>query len=84
MSKLENRVSIIIPCYNQAHYLAEAIESALNQTMECEVIVVNDGSTDETDKVASAYFNRLGGYIKKENEGLSEARNDGIKMATSE
>lgn len=84
MSKLENKVSIIIPCYKQANYLAEAIESALNQSVPCEVIVVNDGSPDDTDSVAGGYFDRLYGYVKQENRGLSAARNAGIRMAETE
>lgn len=72
-------VSIIIPCYNQAHFLAEAIESALSQTFtDIEVIVVNDGSPDNTSEVAKRYNVRL---IEKENGGLSSTRNAGIKAA---
>jgi cellulose synthase/poly-beta-1,6-N-acetylglucosamine synthase-like glycosyltransferase len=49
-------VSIIIPCYNQAQYLADAIESALEQGYRLvEIVVVNDGSTDDTEKVATRY-----------------------------
>ena len=80
----KQKVSIIIPCYNQAPYLAEAIESALNQSVPCEVIVVNDGSPDDTDSVAMKYFDRLSGYIKQENRGPSAARNAGIRMAETE
>lgn len=75
------RVSIVIPCYNQAQWLPEAIESALNQTIPCEVIVVNDGSPDNTSEIAKMYPVRL---IEKENGGLSSARNAGIKEATGQ
>lgn len=71
-------VTIIIPCYNQAHWLPDAIESALSQTIPCDVIVVNDGSPDNTSSVAQNYAVRL---IEKENGGLSSARNAGIRKA---
>lgn len=74
-----DKVSIIIPCYNQAQYLPDAIESALAQTYRnFEVIVVNDGSTDNTSKVAKRYPVKL---IEQSNKGLSAARNAGIKKA---
>lgn len=76
-----SKVSIIIPCWNQAHWLSDAIESALNQTVKCEVIVVNDGSPDNTSEVARKYPVKL---IEKENGGLSSARNAGIKASTGE
>ena len=74
-------VSIIIPVYNGADYLSEAIESALNQTYKnIEIIVVNDGSKDEgaTDKIAVSYGDRIK-YFKKKNGGVSSALNLGIK-----
>src|SRR5437660_6526968 len=75
-------VSIIIPCYNQAQYLAETIDSALAQTYRpIQVLVVNDGSPDDTEKVARAYGDRID-YIYRENGGLSAARNTGIARAT--
>lgn len=75
------KVSIIIPVYNGANYMREAIDSALAQTYEnIEVIVVNDGSTDqgETDRVARSYGNRII-YLCKENGGVSSALNHGIR-----
>jgi glycosyltransferase involved in cell wall biosynthesis len=70
-------VSIIVPCYGQGHFLGEAIESVLNQTYpNHEIIVVDDGSPDDTSQVASRYSGvRL---IRQENRGLSAARNRGI------
>lgn len=73
-------VSIIIPVYNGSNYLKEAIESAINQDYEnIEIIVVNDGSTDDgkTEKIALQYGDRIR-YYKKENGGVSTALNYGI------
>ena len=74
-------VSIVIPVYNGANYLAQAIESALAQTYEnIEVIVVNDGSKDDgaTENVALSFGSKIT-YYKKENGGVSSALNFGIK-----
>lgn len=79
-------VTIVIPVYNGANYLAEAIDSALNQTYQnCEIIVVNDGSNDEgkTENIALSYGNRIR-YFKKENGGVSSALNLGIKYMKGE
>lgn len=80
-------VSVIVPCYNQAIYLPEALNSLLGQTYQCwEAIVVNDGSPDETEKVALEYTwkdSRIK-YVFKENGGLSSARNKGIELAQGE
>src|SRR5919112_6190031 len=76
-------VTVVIPCYNQAHFLGEAIESVLSQSYRnFEIIVVDDGSTDETSEVASRYEEvRL---IRQENRGLSGARNTGIRDSQGE
>ena len=74
-------VSIIIPCYRQGRFLAEAIESALAQSYAAvEVIVVNDGSDDDTDAVARHYAERIC-YIAQPNCGVSVARNAGMAAA---
>lgn len=81
-SQREKKVSIVIPCYKQAQYLHKAIESALAQTYaNIEIIVVDDGSPDNTSEVAKRYPVTL---IRQENKGLSAARNAGIKMATGQ
>ena len=70
------RVSVIIPCYRQAHYLGEAIESVLAQTHpEVEIVVVDDGSPDHTAEVAAAYPGVR--CVRQRNQGLSAARNSG-------
>lgn len=78
------RISIIIPCFNQAQFLDEALHSVLNQTYQYwEAIIVNDGSTDNTEEVAIKWIekdNRFRYYFK-ENGGLSSARNLGLEKA---
>ena len=78
------KVSIVIPVYNGANYLGEAIESALAQTYtNCEVIVVNDGSTDNTEEIALSYGDRIR-YFAKENGGAASAVNMGISVMDGE
>src|SRR5690606_1682010 len=79
--------SFIIPVYNVERYLPECIESILNQSFKCyEIILVNDGSTDKSLEICD-YFQRKDARVKilnKENEGLAETRNKGIKIASGE
>jgi len=73
--------SVVIPCYNQAHFLGEAIESVLSQThREHEVIVVDDGSTDESARVAASY-DRVR-CLRQRNCGLAAARNAGFSASS--
>ena len=77
-------ISIIVPCYNQAQFLSEALQSLLEQTYtNWECIIVNDGSPDHTEEVAQEWLKKdeRFKYIKKENGGLSSARNAGIEIA---
>jgi glycosyltransferase involved in cell wall biosynthesis len=75
------KVSVIIPAYNRAYILGEAIDSVLSQKFkDLELIVVDDGSDDETEKVVSSYTHRLT-YIYQEHRGVSAARNRGIEHA---
>lgn len=83
----ENRlVSIIIPCYNQAEYLEEAVQSAIGQTYKnIEIIIINDGSPDNTQKIAERLQRKHPDIIRtvtQENQGLSEARNAGIRESS--
>jgi hypothetical protein len=75
-------VSVIIPAYNQGHYLAEAIQSVLNQNYaDFEILVVDDGSTDNTADIANSLTDERVRYIYQDNKGLSAARNTGIRHA---
>jgi glycosyltransferase involved in cell wall biosynthesis len=77
-------VAIVIPAYNQAHYLGEAIRSALAQTYaDLAVIVVDDGSTDPTREVVESFNDPRITYVYQENAGLSAARNTGIRRTNS-
>ena len=77
-------VSVIIPCFNYAAYLAEAIDSALAQThTNTEVIVMDDGSTDNSKQVAGRYAGRIE-YFYQENQGLSATRNNGFRKASGD
>jgi len=76
-------ISVIIPCYNQAHFLSEAIESVLAQSYSyLEIIVVDDGSTDDTAQIAAKYPGVR--CIRQENQGLSTARNTGLRESRGE
>jgi glycosyltransferase involved in cell wall biosynthesis len=79
-------VSIIIPAYNAGRYIREAVDSALAQTYKnCEVIVVDDGSSDNTRQVLAPYIDAGKiKYIYQENKGLAGARNTGIKNSSGE
>lgn len=74
-------VSVIIPVYNQADFAEEALRSALTQEYrDREIIVVDDGSTDETPEILKRFQNKIK-VIRQENRGLSAARNAGIRVA---
>ena len=77
-------VDVIIPCYNQGRFLTTAVDSVLAQSYpHVGVIVVDDGSTDDTPAVAARYGDRIR-YLRKENAGLSAARNTGLLVARGE
>lgn len=75
-------VSVVIPAYNYARFLPEAIASVLAQTFTTlELIVVDDGSTDDTPEVCASYTEPRFRYLRQENAGLSASRNTGIRHA---
>ncbi|MCY2687853.1 glycosyltransferase family 2 protein [Salinimicrobium sp. TH3] len=80
----EPLVSIIVPCYNQGRFLDEALSSVLGQTFSYwECIIINDGSTDETEKIAHRWSVKDSRFIpiSVQNGGVSRARNIGISRA---
>ena len=84
---MKKLVSIIVPVFNVEKYLRQCLDSILGQTFnQFEVIIVNDGSTDNSGAICQEYEardNRIV-YLEKENGGVSEARNLGLDFATSE
>lgn len=79
-------VSIIIPCYNQGNYILETLKSVLDQTFQdYEIIVVNDGSTDEyTNNLLKNLNFPKTKVLTTVNQGLASARNNGIKIASGD
>ena len=75
-------ISVIIPAYNQGHYLAEAVQSVLDQTYSnFEIWIIDDGSTDNTAEIARGFSDPRVNYIYQSNQGLSAARNTGLRQA---
>lgn len=80
-------VSIIVPCYNQGQYLAEALQSVNNQTFpNWECLIIDDGSTDNTNEIAKLFVNKDSRFIYhyKNNGGVSSTRNFGLENAKGE
>ena len=82
------KVSIIIPVYNVEDYLEECLESIVNQSIglkNIEVIIINDGSSDNSIKILNKYQNKYKDWISinRENKGLSETRNEAINLVTT-
>src|ERR1700757_37711 len=76
------KISVIIPAYNAAHFLPRCLKSVFAQTLQpAEVIVVDDGSTDDSADVARKLGARV---VSRPNGGLSAARNTGVQSSTSE
>jgi glycosyltransferase involved in cell wall biosynthesis len=81
---VRSRVSVVIPTYNYSHFILDAVKSVLAQDLrDLEIIVVDDGSKDNTSDLIKPYTDRVK-YIHQENAGLSAARNTGISNSTGE
>ena len=82
------KISAIIPVYNSEKYLKRCIDSLLNQTLkEIEIILINDGSTDNSQKIIDDYSKKFPSIFKtfsQPNHGQASARNLGLKYATGE
>jgi len=82
------KVSVIVPVYNVEPYLDKCLNTLVNQTLKkIEIIIVNDGSKDNSEKIIEKYLKKYPEkikYIKKANGGLSSARNEGLKYASGE
>lgn len=84
--KMQYDISVIVPVYNAEKYIAECIESILNQTKDgIQIIIVNDGSTDSTPEIISQYAkdNQSVKIVNQSNQGLAGARITGLKNATA-
>ena len=80
-------ISVIIPVYNVENYLEECLKSVQNQTYtNIEVLLVNDGSTDNSKQICERYCQEDSRFllINQENQGLSAARNKGVEISTGE
>lgn len=82
------KISVIIPVYNTERYIRKCLDSVVNQSYEnIEIIVVNDGSKDNSEEIIKEYENKYKNkiiYLKKQNGGLSDSRNYGMKYATGD
>lgn len=84
---MKTLISVIVPCYNQGEYLSDAFDSLIRQTYPTwEAIVVNDGSSDNTEEVALSYVHKDPRiqYVRQENKGVAAARNQGVSKASGE
>jgi glycosyltransferase involved in cell wall biosynthesis len=78
------KVSVVIPVYNGAHFLQDAVQSVLGQARRSlEIFVIDDGSTDETERVARQFGGKIN-YVRQENQGPPAARNHGLRLASGE
>lgn len=79
------KVSLIVPIYNSQDYLEKCIKSLISQTLkDIQIILINDGSTDNSEKIIKSFDDERIVYISKNNEGIGKTRNLGIDKATGE
>lgn len=79
------KLSIIVPVYNTGNYLKKCLNSLVNQTLDdIEIIIVNDGSTDNSEEIIKSYKDKRIKYYKQKNSGIGKTRNKGIKNALGE
>lgn len=84
---MKKKISVIVPIYNMEKYLSRALDSIYSQTYhDLEILMVNDGSTDASEKICQEYCQKDSCfvYLKKENGGVSSARNLGLEKATGD
>ena len=75
-------ISIIVPIYNAEKYIAKCVDSLVNQTKkELEFILINDGSTDNTEEIIKTYKDKRIKYYKNKNQGIGKTRNFGINKS---
>ncbi len=80
---MKKGISIIVPIYNSEKYLNKCIDSLINQTEKnIEIILVNDGSTDNSEEIIKEYKDKRIKYYKNKNQGIGKTRNFGIEQAT--
>lgn len=83
--EIKSNVTVIIPCYNDGKYIIQALNSVLNQTLKAErIIIIDDGSDLKTKNVLKTIINDKVEIIFQENKGVSNARNRGINIATTD
>ncbi len=81
---MNKSVSVVIPTYNYGQFIKKAVESVLEQTLPIsEIIVVDDGSTDDTEKIIKEFGDKII-YIKQQNLGVCAARNNGVKHSSGD
>ncbi len=79
------KISLIVPVYNTEEYLNKCLDSLISQSLkDIEIILINDGSTDDSEKIINNYDDKRIKYISRENKGVGKTRNEGIDLAKGE